>query len=108
MASSATRLLKALPAGDALHEWMRLSVDYIATKKVIASALGLHGRRRDRGFRSSGAQIRSAMLLLVDRAAADDIRPNVDPNDVLRALVGFTYAMPTPGGGPASCASSTS
>lgn len=38
------------------------------------------------------------MLLLVDRAAAaGDIRPNVDPNDVLRALVGFTYGNADPG-----------
>ena len=38
------------------------------------------------------------MALLVDRArAAGDIRPDVDPEDVLRALVGFTHGSAGPG-----------
>jgi hypothetical protein len=47
---------------------------------------------------SSAAQITNAIILLVDRAAAaGDIRPDVDPNDLLRALVGFTYGAASPG-----------
>src|SRR5580658_7642845 len=38
LASAAERLLAEGPPGEALHQWMRLFVDYIATKKVIASA----------------------------------------------------------------------
>ncbi len=46
----------------------------------------------------AGAQITGAMSLLVDRAgAAGDIRAGVDPNDLLRALVGFTYGNANPG-----------
>ncbi len=38
------------------------------------------------------------MLLPMDRARAiGDIRPDVDPNDLLRALVGFTYGNTSPG-----------
>jgi AcrR family transcriptional regulator len=40
LAGSAARLLASLSPGEALHEWMRLFVDYIATKKVMASAIG--------------------------------------------------------------------
>jgi AcrR family transcriptional regulator len=98
LAHAATRLLGSLPPGEALHEWMRLFVDYIATKKVMASALGSIVGGATELYASSAAQITNAMVLLVDRAGASgDIRPDVDPNDLLRALVGFTYGNASPG-----------
>jgi AcrR family transcriptional regulator len=98
LAGSAARLLASLPPGEALHEWMRLFVDYIATKKVMASAIGAIVASTPELYASSVGQITNAMVLLVDRASAvGDIRPNVDPNDLLRALVGFTYGNTSPG-----------
>jgi AcrR family transcriptional regulator len=98
LAGSATRLLELRSPGEALHAWMRLSVDYIATKKVMASALGSIVGSTTELYASSAAQITNAMILLVDRASANgDIRPDVDPNDLLRALVGFTYGSTSPG-----------
>ncbi len=98
LAGSATRLLGSLSPGEALHEWMRLFVDYIATKKVMASALGSIVGGATELYASSAAQITNAMVLLVDRAgAAGDIRPGVDPHDLLRALIGFTYGNAAPG-----------
>jgi AcrR family transcriptional regulator len=98
LAGSAARLLASLSPGEALHEWMRLFVDYIATKKVMASAIGAIVASTPELYASSVGQITNAMVLLVDRAsAAGDIRPNVDPNDLLRALVGFTYGNTSPG-----------
>jgi len=98
LADSAVRLLGLLPAGEALHEWMRLFVDYIATKKVIASALGSIVGGLSELYASSGALITNAMSMLVERAiASGDIRPDVDPADLLRALVGFTYGAASPG-----------
>jgi AcrR family transcriptional regulator len=98
LAEAATRLLGSLPAGEALHQWMRLFVEYIATKKVIASALGSIVGGASELYASSGAQITEAMSLLVRRAAeSGDIRPDVDPDDLLRALVGFTYGNGSPG-----------
>ncbi len=98
LAGSATRLLASLSPGEALHDWMRLFVDYIATKKVMASALGAIGGGGAELRASSGARITAAMVLLVERAiAVGDIRPDVDPNDLLRALVGFTYGAASPG-----------
>ncbi len=97
LAGSATRLLASLAPGEALHEWMRLFVDYVATKKVIAPALGSIGGGASQLYASSGAQITDAMRLLVDRAGAiGAIRPDVDSNDLLRALVGFTYGVASP------------
>ena len=92
LAGAAERLLGSLSPGAALHEWMRLFVDYIATKKVIASALSSIVGSTTELYASSGAKITGAMSLLVARAVANgDIRPDADPTDLLRALVGFTY-----------------
>jgi AcrR family transcriptional regulator len=90
LAGSAARLLASLSPGEALHEWMRLFVDYIATKKVMASAIGAIVANTPELYASSLGQITNAMVLLVDRAS-------VDPNDLLRALVGFTYGNTSPG-----------
>ncbi|WP_372784371.1 TetR/AcrR family transcriptional regulator [Phenylobacterium sp.] len=102
LAEAATRLLETRPPGEALHEWMRLFVDYIATKKVIASALGAIVGGAEL-YAASGAQIIGAMSLLVRRAAdSGDIRADADPEDLLRALVGFTYGNASPGWQPSA------
>jgi len=90
MADAAARLLTSSAPGEALHEWMRLLVDYMATKKLVASALG-----------SMSGEIYAssdAITLLMERArAAGDVRADADPDDILRALVGFTYGARGPG-----------
>jgi AcrR family transcriptional regulator len=98
LADAARGLLAASPPGEALHGWMRLFVDYVATKKVIAPALGaIVGGTADL-YAASGVLITGAMSLLVEQAAAaGDIRPDVDPNDLLRAVMGFTYGNTGPG-----------
>ena len=98
LAASAQRLLGDAPPGEALQQWMRLFVDYIATKKVIAPALSSLVGGASELFAASGAQIMGAMSQLVDRAvAAGEIRADADPDDLLRALVGFTYGNTRPG-----------
>jgi len=98
LADAATRLLDERPPAAALHEWMRLFVDYIATKKVIASALGSIAGGVSELYAASGVRINAATGLLVTRAAAaGEIRADADPADILRALVGFTYFNTSPG-----------
>jgi AcrR family transcriptional regulator len=98
LAGAATRLLADMPPGTALLAWMRLFVDYIATKKVIGPALGAIGGSAAELYATSGARITGAMRLLVERAvAAGEIRADADPDDLLRALIGFTYAKASPG-----------
>ena len=97
LADAATRLSDTLPAGEALHQWMRLFVDYIATKKLISSALGAVVGGVSELYMASGLLIIGAINDLVARASASgDIRADVDPNDVLRGLVGFTYGNSDP------------
>lgn len=97
LADSAPRLLASAPPGEALRQWMRLFVDYVATKRVMAAALSAIVGGAGELYAASGAQITGAMTLLVERAAAaGDIRPDVDPDDLLRALVGFTFGNSSP------------
>ncbi len=90
LAEAATRLVETVPPGDALHAWMRLFIDYVATKKVIVPALATIVGGWSELYAASTVLITGAMSLLVDRAVAGGaIRP-VDPLDLLRAVVGFT------------------
>jgi len=98
LAASATRLLATLPPAEALHAWMRLFVDYIATKKVMAAALSSIAEGAAELYVSSRQRIHDAVAQLVERAsAAGEIRGDVDPGDLLRALVGFTHGNTSPG-----------
>jgi AcrR family transcriptional regulator len=92
LADAANRLAGTLPPGEALHAWMRLFVDYIATKRVIAPALKAMVGGASELYASSGARITEAMARMVEHArTAGDIRADADPADLLRALAGFTH-----------------
>jgi hypothetical protein len=92
LADAANRLAATFPPGEALHAWMRLFVDYIATKKVIAPALKAMVGGASELYASSGARINGAMARMVERArSAGEIRADSDPADLLRALAGFTH-----------------
>jgi AcrR family transcriptional regulator len=70
LAAAAERLMASETPGEALREWMRLMVDYIAAKKVIASALGSMVGGVSALYANAGAQITEAMSQLMARAAA--------------------------------------
>jgi AcrR family transcriptional regulator len=96
LAGAAPRLIESLPPAEALRAWMRLFIDYIAAKRVIAPALkSLVGGSAL--YADSSARINEAMALLVERArASGDIRPDADSADLLRALIGFAYVNSAP------------
>ena len=85
---------------------MRLFVDYIATKKVIAAALGsiVGGAAELYAYVGRADHRTRCRCSSSARGASGDIRADVDPSDLLRALVGFTYGNAGPAGGPARCA----
>jgi AcrR family transcriptional regulator len=103
LAAAAGRLLETQAPVAALRAWMGLFIDYIATKKIIAPALNSLTGGTAALFASSGVLIKSAVTLLVERAvAAGDIRRDVDPIDLLYALVGFANANNGPGWEPSA------
>jgi AcrR family transcriptional regulator len=98
LAAAATRLLDSPTPGEALHEWLRLLIDHIATKKVVAQAISPAVGGVAALYPASGARLTEAMSQLMARAmASGDIRDDVDSADLLRALVGFTYGAEAPG-----------
>lgn len=97
LADAAPRLLAGHPPIEALRNWMRLFVDYLATKKVMAPALNAMVGGTSELYAETLAEIKAAMSLLVDRAVANgDIRLDIDPLDLLRAVTGVATADATP------------
>jgi AcrR family transcriptional regulator len=81
----------------ALRAWMLLFVDYIATKQLIAPALNSLISDTSALYESSGPKIIGALNALVERAIQNgDIREDLDPMDLLRALVGVSNVASLP------------
>ena len=98
LAEAVPQLLQTSPAGEALHQWMHLFVDYIATKRIIAPSLAAAAARTPALHKSSLELITGAVSTLVKRAVASgDVRKDIDPSDLLRAMVGVSYSNPDPG-----------
>jgi AcrR family transcriptional regulator len=98
LAEAVPQLLETSPAGEALHKWMHLFVDYIATKRLIAPSLAATAGRGSPLHTTSVELITRALTTLVKRAVASgDVRKDIDPSDLLRALVGVSYGNPDVG-----------
>jgi len=97
LAAAEQRFAETLPPVEALRAWMLLFVDYIATKKIIASALNELVGDPKKAFEASFVQISEAIRTLVRRAVRNgDIREDLDPMDLLRALVGVANISSSP------------
>jgi AcrR family transcriptional regulator len=83
-------LLASLPADEALAEWMRRFVGYVATKRGLAVALKSMVNDNSNLFAQSRANINESMARLVHAAVeAGLVRPDAHPEDVLQAMSGF-------------------
>ena len=91
LAAAERKLAQAMPPIEALRAWMLLFVDYIATKQIIAPALNTLVGGPSKVYEASGAQITGAIRALVERAIkSGDIQRDLDPLDLLRALIGVS------------------
>ena len=91
LAEAAERLSRELPPVGALRAWLLLFVDHLATKKIIAAACGslvAGNRAYDEGTSKIGAAIQS---MLNQAIATGEIRPEVNPGDLLRAILGVIF-----------------
>jgi AcrR family transcriptional regulator len=96
LAAAQKEFSATLPPIEALRAWMLLFVDYIATKQLIAAALNTLVEGPAKLFQS-GTMIKDAIHSLVERAiASGDIRPDLDPLDLLRALIGVSNVSSIP------------
>ena len=91
LAATQRELSGKLPPIEALRAWMMLFVDYIATKQIIAPVLNSVVGGPSRLYDSSRVQITGAINTLVKTAVkSGDIREDLEPFDLLRALIGVS------------------
>jgi AcrR family transcriptional regulator len=97
LAAAQRQFAETLPPVEALRAWLLLFVDYIATKQIIAPALNTLPGGASKVFEASYAQVWEAIRALVKRAVkSGDIRKDLDPIDLLRALVGVANVAANP------------
>jgi AcrR family transcriptional regulator len=91
------KFAEAMPPIEALRAWMLLFVDYIATKQIIAPALNTFVGGPSKLFEGSRTLIENAINGLVKRAIkSGDMRKDLEPFDLLRALIGVSHVASSP------------
>ena len=97
LAAAERKLAQSMPPLEALRAWLLLFVDAIETKQLIAPALNALTGDHKKVFAASYVQIQEAIHALVKRAIkSGDIRKDIDPMDLFRALVGVAYVPSHP------------
>ena len=98
LAELAERLKKDTRPIEALRQWMRSIVKFVATKKGMSTALALAiAKDSDLVSDSSDRLTRAIGVLLEQAVAAGEVRSDVSSEDLLRAIVGMCYTHDQPG-----------
>ena len=92
MAAAGRKFAETMTPVEALRAWMLLFVDHIAAKQIIAPALNSVVGGATKLYEGSHGLIHGAIDALVKRAIkSGDIRKDLDPFDLLRALIGVSH-----------------
>jgi AcrR family transcriptional regulator len=98
LADAGPRFAATLPPLEALRSWMLLFIDHVAGKMLIVPAMETVAGGSSRLIMGSRDLIRGAFAALARSAiASGDLRPDTDPNDLVRALVGIFHTTYEPG-----------
>ncbi len=93
LAAAQRKLSAELPPIEALRAWLLVFIDYIAAKKIIAPALNAMAGGPSRVFQQTTQVMEEAAHALASHAiASGDLRPDVDPIDLMRAIYGLSIA----------------
>jgi AcrR family transcriptional regulator len=93
LAAAQKKLSAELPPIEALRAWLLVFIDYIATKKIIAPALSAMAGGPSRVFQQTTQVMEEVAHALASHAIASrDLRPDVDPIDLMRAIYGLSIA----------------
>lgn len=91
LAAAQKKLSAELPPIEALRAWLLVFIDYIAAKKIIAPALNAMAGGPSRVFQQTTRVMEEAAHALASHAiASGDLRPDVDPIDLMRAIYGLS------------------
>jgi AcrR family transcriptional regulator len=97
LAAAERTFADTLPPVEALRAWLLLFVDAVATKQIIAPVLNTLVGDPQKVFEASYAKMHEAIRALVKRATkSGDIRKDLDPIDLLRALIGVANVSTSP------------
>jgi AcrR family transcriptional regulator len=97
LAAAERKLAESMTPIKALRAWLLLFIDAIAAKALIATALNTLLGDHKKLFAASYAQMQEAIRALVKRAIkSGDIRKDLDPMDLIRALVGVANVTTSP------------
>jgi AcrR family transcriptional regulator len=97
LAEAEQKFSQTMAPTDALRAWLLLFVDAIAAKQLIAPALNTLLGDPKKVFETSYAKMHQAIGALVKRGVASgDIRSDLDPVDLLRALIGVSNVASAP------------
>lgn len=97
LAAAERKFAQTMSAIEALRAWMLLFVDYIAAKHIIAPALNTYVGGPSKLYEGSRDLISGAINALVKRAIeAGAIRKDLEPFDLLRALIGVSNVASGP------------
>lgn len=98
LAAAERTLADTMSPVEALRAWLLLFIDAVETKQIIAPVLNTLVGDPQKVFEASYAPIHEAIRALVRRAIkSGDIRKDLDPIDLLRALVGVANVATSPG-----------
>jgi len=97
LAAAGQKFSQTMAPTDALRAWLFLFVDTIAAKQLIAPALNTLLGDPKKVFEASYAKMHQAIRALVKRSVeSGDIRGDLDPMDLLRALIGVSNVASAP------------
>ncbi len=97
LAAAEQKLAQTMPPIEALRAWLLLFVDGIAAKQLIAPAVNTLVGDPKKVFEASYTRVHDALRALVKRAVnSGDIRKDLHPVDLLRALVGVSNVSTSP------------
>jgi len=97
LAAAEQKFAQTMSPIEALRAWLLLFVDAIAAKQLIAPALNTLLGDPKKVFEASYAKMHQAIRALVKRGVeSGDIRKDLDPVDLLHALVGVANVASSP------------
>jgi AcrR family transcriptional regulator len=97
LAGLARQLAAELPPLEGLRRWMRALVEFIGTKKGMAAALALAAHKPPELMAYTSSRLHDAIEMLLRPAAeTGEVRGDIGPEDLLRAVVGLCYLQDGP------------
>ncbi len=103
LAAAEQRFAATMPPLEALRAWMFLFIDCVARKRLIVPAMETVAGGSTQLVENSRPLIRTAFVAAVRRAIDNgDLRSDINPNDLVRALVGVCHTAAMPGWEPSA------